>query len=456
MGEVGQLDRKARLLPAATPASLVLLAALVLLGPGFARAADQVGSHELDPDNVRSYWTPERMRAATPLDQMPGDATSGGGPPDAPDPGRAAMVAPVDAGTGQVSRLSAGTVEAGAGASSAALDRDEIGDPAAEPFRSHGKVFLTISGGSNPGDFVCSGTAIASNNKSVVWSAGHCVFDTGGGGFATNWMFAPGYHSGSTPFGEWPAEQLATTEQWRKSGNLSYDLGAATVSANPEDQSLTDVVGGRGIAFNQARDKTYQSFGYPAQQPPIEFSGGREFRCSSELGGTDNPPGSGPNTLYIPCDMTAGSSGGGWVAADTVLSVNSYSYCLVVTCEQNLYGPYQGDVAQTLYGSVAGGAEFCGGEQVTVLGTAAAEKLVGTSGRDVFKGGGGADEILGKGGNDVACGGGGKDLLKGKGGKDKLKGNKGNDDLRGGKGKDSCNGGSGKDTARSCEKRNSI
>ena len=112
------------------------------------------------------------------------------------------------------------------------VDRDEITNPAEQPYRSHGKVFLTVVGGSAPGDYVCSGTAIASNNRSVVWSAGHCVFDTEGGGYATNWIFAPGYKNGATPFGKWVATKLSSTKEWRDNGNLSYDLGAAIVENN--------------------------------------------------------------------------------------------------------------------------------------------------------------------------------------------------------------------------------
>ena len=64
--------------------------------------------------------------------------------------------------------------------------------------------------------------------------------------------------------------------------------------------------------------------------------------------------------------MTGGSSGGGWVAGDSVLSVNSYSYCIagVISCEERLYGPYQDDVAEQLYESVTGEAVFCSGEKV--------------------------------------------------------------------------------------------
>ena len=48
-------------------------------------------------------------------------------------------------------------------------------------------MFFTLGGN----DYVCSGTALLSGNKSVVWTAGHCV-NEGPGEFATNWEFVPG------------------------------------------------------------------------------------------------------------------------------------------------------------------------------------------------------------------------------------------------------------------------
>ncbi len=73
------------------------------------------------------------------------------------------------------------------------------------------------------------------------------------------------------------------------------------------------------------------------------------FICEADLGTRDtsaNPP-----TMGIGCDMTGGSSGGGWVVGNDVLSVNSYGY----SNQPNvMYGPYQGSVAQQLYTSAAG------------------------------------------------------------------------------------------------------
>ena len=408
---------------------MLLLTATLLAGTAqSAHAAPDVAA--TDPDGVRGYWTAERMSAAepVPVSQAPGPLLPAAATSEAKVP-------------------------------RANYKRSEVEDPAAENVRMHGKVFFTITGGTLPGDYVCSGTALNSNNKSIVWTAGHCVYDTFGGGYASNWLFVPAYSADSTPYGEWPAEELSAPSQWRGEEASSYDFGAARVAENGSGQKLTEVVGGRKIGFNEPRDQQYTSYGYPAKPPPLEFaSGAREFKCDSPLGGTDNPPGSGPNTSWIGCDMTGGSSGGGWISGGTLLSVNSYSYCDITgtLCEERLYGPYLDSTAKQLYQEISGSAEFCQDKKVTISGTGGADKLVGTKGKDVIAGKGGKDTIKGKGGKDIVCGGGGADTIKGGGGKDKLNGEGGNDTIKGGNGKDTCNGGKGKDKAKSCEKSKKI
>jgi V8-like Glu-specific endopeptidase len=450
---------------ARTPLTAPLLALVALVAAALALApAAQATPIETVPapteGSVRAYWTAERMRQAEPLElpappgsPLPPAAATLGVPPSAGPATAVDAVAPgsTAVATLQRERLGGATPRK----ADPPVDRSQVADPSQPPFRSHGKVFLTVSGGIAAGDYVCSGTALSSNNRSVVWTAGHCVFDDLGGGYATNFTFVPAYLDGAAPYGEWPATKLAAPKEWQQNGNLSYDLGAAVVAKNG-GKTLAETVGGRGIGFNQPRTQDYTSFGYPAQQPPLEFTGGRMFRCDSPLGGTDNPPGSGPSTNWIACDMNGGSSGGGWVANGAVLSVNSYSYCIEIICEERLYGPYQDDTARDLYEAVAGKPELCAGKPVTVLGTDTSDNLVGTPGPDVFKAGGGNDRVVGKGGSDRICGGDGNDDLGGGAGKDKLKGQDGGDSLAGGRGGDTCNGGRGRDSARSCEKESKV
>ena len=107
------------------------------------------------------------------------------------------------------------------------------------------------------------------------------------------------------------------------------------------------MVGGRNPSFNYARNQTYVSHGYPAAPP---FNGQRLWTCTSPLIYDDtsaNPP-----TMGIDCDMTGGSSGGGWIAGGGVASVNSYGY---TTLPNVMFGPYQGTVSQSLYTQAASG-----------------------------------------------------------------------------------------------------
>ena len=164
--------------------------------------------------------------------------------------------------------------------------------------------------------------------------------------FHTNWSFVPAYADGARPYGTWTARTLLTTSGWANGGDFSFDNGAAVVNLNG-GQALTDVVGGRNIAVqHRAQPERTSSHGYPAAPP---FNGQRLWVCNSPLIYDDtsaNPP-----TMGIDCDMTGGSSGGGWIAGGAVASVNSYGY---TTLPNVMFGPYQGAVAQSLYTQAAG------------------------------------------------------------------------------------------------------
>jgi V8-like Glu-specific endopeptidase len=295
----------------------VALAAAALGVAAQPAAAAEPGSQR--PAAIRDYWTPERMRDAVP-----------------PRP----LVSPFQA-----------------------RRRGTIAKPVRgyrqKPNRSHGKVFFTLGGV----DYVCSGTAVEAPGENVVWTAGHCVFGATGPlqtGYASNFEFVPAYRNGNSPFGEWPKQRqkgLDTTRQWRRSsegcvpftscGDVAHDFGAANV-VKRNGKTLQEVVGGRGIQFNGPRDRRYKAIGYPAEAP---FDGERMYACRSDYRGADNAQGN-PPPMRIRCDMTGGSSGGGWIADGEVASVVSYGY----SDEPNrLYGPYQGAAARSLYDDVKSG-----------------------------------------------------------------------------------------------------
>ena len=259
------------------------------------------------PREVAEYWTAERMRNARPAERKINEHGKPGG-------------------TGGGKKPAAGTAT-------------EVPAPYTGSITAtNGKVFFS-DGGLN---YVCSGTALAGLTGSVVWTAGHCVNEGPGENF-TNWAFVPAYRDGARPHGTWSATSLHTTTAWATRGDLSYDLGAARVAPVDGSTLTTAIGGGRTPAFNYTRNQRYNAYGYPAASP---FNGQRLWMCDSSL--YMNDTNRSPQTMGIQCNMTGGSSGGGWVVPSDgfVYSVNSYGYS---SLKNVMFGPFQGSVAQELY-----------------------------------------------------------------------------------------------------------
>ncbi|MEU8266862.1 trypsin-like peptidase domain-containing protein [Sphaerisporangium sp. NPDC049002] len=311
---------------------------------------------------VKRFWTPAKMAAARPLDLV---RSRGGRTTTAPS-GGAGSVAP---GSHSVKRadtpaapVTPTTPPPPVTSASPSASPSPAATPSASPtpvsvmaarstgapwagggaiVKTEGRVFFTYQGRGAS----CSGTAVSSANKSVVLTAGHCV--KLGGTFHTNWVFVPGYRDGARPYGTWVATNLLTTTQWNTSEDMNYDVAAAVV-APLNGERLVDVVGGQGIAFNQARGQQMYAFGYPAASPydgsKLIYCGGRVF--DDYLISTDQG---------LSCDMTGGSSGGGWFTSfnrstglGTLNSVNSFKYNFAPYW---MFGPYFGPEAQAVYTS---------------------------------------------------------------------------------------------------------
>lgn len=259
-----------------------------------------------------TYWTPERMRSAAPLDTL---TVSTSMVRSAIPTGEPATVAPLAFPNGGSAWTGGGAVVATAG-----------------------RVFFTYQGRNAS----CSGNAVTSGNKSTVITAGHCVkLD---GAYHTNVAFVPAYANGNAPHGTWNARTTTATPQWDASEDINYDIGAIVVG-QVGGRFLTDVVGAQGIAFNQPRaDNTY-AFGYPAAAP---YDGSKLVYCSGRTFNAFLSDGIG-----MTCDMTGGASGGPWfrtfseaTGTGTLNSVNSYKINLIPTW---MFGPYFGTDAQNLY-----------------------------------------------------------------------------------------------------------
>jgi hypothetical protein len=311
-----------------TTAIVAALLGLLALGTAGASADPLVSAVNQSSASVRAYWTKGRMQNAQPAPVLESGSLDQAAAPT------------------QSSAKTSGKATA-------------VSNPASFPNRTNGKVFMTIPDGIDQGDYECSGTAVQASNRSLVWTAGHCGFDSPEDPFplsrfdcdcfVTNFEFVPGYNNGAKPYGEWPAASIATTSQWHDSGDSAYDFSAVRVKPRNRKR-LQDVVGGRRLGFGQPRDVHYNAFGYPSEAP---FDGERQYKCASGYEGADNSVGP-PYPIRISCDMTPGSSGGGWVIKRRhrhhfrhyVVSLTSYGYD---TEPDFLYGPYQGGVAKSLY-----------------------------------------------------------------------------------------------------------
>ncbi|HEV3382631.1 MAG TPA: trypsin-like peptidase domain-containing protein [Trebonia sp.] len=245
------------------------------------------------------YWTQARMKAAIPASSAAKTATA---------PGTRDAWLDGDSGGRGLRWVHGGAVE-----------------------RTAGKVFFTLNGT----DYVCSGTAIRSPRADVVLTAAHCVGDDAD--WAANWTFVPGYRDGSQPYGAFTARRFFVSRQWRDAGTDSpqaeqYDIAFVTVNSATASGAAAGVPAprlpsGLPVAFTSAPDTGMRAyvFGYPAEPP---FTGLYSNYCAGPAA-----PGQLDGTVALRCDMTAGDSGGPWLAGfdpragtGTVVAITTFKY----------------------------------------------------------------------------------------------------------------------------------
>jgi hypothetical protein len=294
--------------------------------PAFAAPSSAADAARAEHDRVARYWTPARLAAAQPRDFV---RTSTGFQPYAGKPG---------GGGGAVT----GASWTGGGAVS----------------KTEGKVYFHMDGG----DWQCSGTAATggSGTYTIVLTAGHCAYDetNGGGklsGFATNWIFIPAWDlkpgtfssacdAGATSYGCWHATALVVDSGFANAGGFNnqatrHDFAFAVVGGGGFDgtTALSSVVTPFAVSMtNVTTSATVYAFGFPAAG---KYHGNDLTYCS----GTPIKDQYNDNdTFGLACDMTGGSSGGGWMApftpstgVGTLGGLNSYGYSGI----KNMYGP---------------------------------------------------------------------------------------------------------------------
>jgi V8-like Glu-specific endopeptidase len=214
------------------------------------------------------------------------------------------------------------------------------------PYSTVGVLFFKQNGT----DYRCSAASIGNN---ALWTAGHCVHDGSGtvDGWSENVVFAPAYEDGNTPFGTWSFYDLVTRVAWFSGGDFRFDIGGVILELNASNQTVNDLVGSLGFAYNLNPNQHWFNIGYPVDSP---FDGKSMQICAASFARND-PFYTSPIPMAMGCDMTPGSSGGPWIInfsgspgnTNYINGNNSYRY---TGLNEEIYSPYYSDAAKDLLG----------------------------------------------------------------------------------------------------------
>src|SRR6266568_1669388 len=326
MKERGIMRQLQRLIlhPLADKVFLCLLASVYLmylvafgrfLGTSLFAPSQPIIEHRVDttPDLAIRHWTPASMQEATDADLQIG--------------------------------TTAGPTQGGSDTSQGKAAQQQGQPPhnadPSYPLSTVGKVFFTNAAGQ---DLVCSGTAVASLNHSVVDTAGHCLYWNGA--WVQNVIFCPLYENGSTPYGCWAARALEVPSDWigAKPNDYHHDFGMAIVAPNSQGD-LTDLVGGAGWAYNKPVSQPFYAYGYPAGHP---FDGQTIQSCEASSGTVWQH--GGGTVVSIPCNMTGGSSGGPWfIQISGNWYLNGHNDFTSSLQPGHMFSPYYDDTWYALY-----------------------------------------------------------------------------------------------------------
>ena len=212
------------------------------------------------------------------------------------------------------------------------------------PYSTVGVLFFSQNGT----DYRCSAASIGNN---ALWTAGHCMHDGSGSvdGWSDNVVFAPAYKNGNAPFGTWTFYDLVTRVAWYSGGDFRFDIGGVILEPNASDQTVNQVVGSLGFAYNLNPNQHWFNIGYPSNAP---FDGKTMQICAASFARND-PNFTAPIPMAMGCDMTPGSSGGPWIInfsgspgnSNYINGNNSYRY---TGLNEEIYSPYFSDAAEDL------------------------------------------------------------------------------------------------------------
>jgi V8-like Glu-specific endopeptidase len=289
-------------------------------------------SHPVEetPEQINQYWTDDRLQQA-----VPATPEGGGEGITARDLGLNVQVAP---STGP-SNVASGVVN-----SSAGYAWSKVGATG----RTVGRLYYTFG----KANYVCSGAVVSSKSKTLVATAGHCLWNTRTGGWASNVLFIPGDTAGKAPYGRWAGARLyVPREFWRGAhedvrtkhsygSGWAYDHGFIRMKPL-NGRNIQTALGSLGISFSGLHSQVLV-LGYPTAAP---FDGKTMRYCGIANMARDSRT---YTDWSLACRMTPGASGGPWIANYR----NGTGYVTTTSSVGNgkrLWGAFWGKNAYALY-----------------------------------------------------------------------------------------------------------
>ena len=312
---------------------LGLCLGLALL-PASAQAEAFAGVRNMKAGQVKSFWTPERLRAARPLpapeislenladletaldEATTGDAGSVSAEGRRPLPGirpqrSSPLFDPADASLAPALEEAAdveGVSDRASGSAKAYFTSQRLVPEEADlwyPYSTVGKIFFTIPGQS--GTFYCSAAVL---RLRVVITAGGCVHaGKANPGFYDNFLFVPAYRDGNDPYSTWEWSYVGVPTTWSQGGGTlpnAADYALIEVEDQVYDgtlRKLGQVTGTLGYVAKKLKPNHATILAYSSN-----FDGGellhqvsaKDFKATS----------TSTNSVEYGSDMRGGSQGG--------------------------------------------------------------------------------------------------------------------------------------------------
>lgn len=179
-------------------------------------------------------------------------------------------------------------------------DRSIVSNTTVDPYK---KICLLVITFPNGETYLGSGNLISSD---TVLTAGHCIYDSSCGGWATKIAVYPGNNGTTAPYGVAYSKSLMSVSGWTTSASSQHDIGAIRL-----DRNMGDSVGWFGLTTTLSSPITLSGY-----HGDLSRKMGTETKSISRYT---------TNNVYYTLDSTGGSSGSGvYNSSQQILAVHAY------------------------------------------------------------------------------------------------------------------------------------